>query len=96
MNKDRFPYKQILSAAQDAIVHKKIVVRIVDDIPDTRFLIELENQRITSQPCNGTDCNGCCDQWTINRSYLEDVINTPDDYIKNPAKLNWEWLQSAE
>jgi hypothetical protein len=28
----------------------------------------------------------------INRSYMEEVVAHPEEYIKNPAKIDWDWL----
>jgi len=31
---------------------------------------------------------------TLRMSFLEEVVEHADDYIKHPEKLNWSWLRS--
>lgn len=33
-------------------------------------------------------------EWKVSKKYLKDVTNNPEPYIKNPVKLDWEWLKS--
>ena len=92
-NKDRFPYKQILGSAQNLSHDALIEVSIIDDRPTETFVLSLNETKIVGQPHD--NCTNCeCDaKWRINRSYLEEVINHPEDYIRNPAKIDWEWMQ---
>jgi hypothetical protein len=95
-NKNRFPFKQILDAAQKEYNDKKIEVMIVDDHPRPSYIMEMSGHNITSRPhdaCQNCNCDG---QWSVTRSYLENVLKNPDSYIKNPAKLNWEWLHPED
>lgn len=91
-NKDRFPFKHILEAADNAAKPKNVEVRIIDDKPDRAYVIRLEDQRILGeghQFCQNCDCDG---YWNVPRSYLENVVQNPEDYIANPAKINWDWM----
>lgn len=104
-NKDKFPFKQIIAAAtlqegvpmlhSDKVPHAKdeIEVCIVNDEPEPSFTIRLEHDQIVSECCCAKKGQECDKKWKIPKSYMLDVINNPDEYIDNPAKINWEWLQ---
>ena len=32
-------------------------------------------------------------EWKVSRKYLESVVDNPQDYIDNPAKLDLDWLK---
>ena len=76
-NKDRFPFKQILSAASAADENKNVEVCIIDDHPEDAFVIQMGEEGIIGQPHG--DCADCeCDsRWKVTRSYLEHVIDNP-------------------
>lgn len=95
-NCHRFPFKQILAAAARAQSRKHVEVLIVDDHPEGSFVIHFDQDRIASQ--KHTSCNSCdcARQWRVSQSYLEDVVQNPDAYIANPAKIDWEWMYKAE
>jgi hypothetical protein len=92
-NKDRFPFKQILTAAQNQQNRpKNIEVAIVQDKPKAAYVIQMEADKISGKPhaaCSDCTCEG---QWRVTRTYLEDVIKNPEAYISNPAKIDWAWL----
>jgi hypothetical protein len=88
-NKNRFPYKQILSAAQQQQNNKQTKVGIIDNHPTPRYAIKIKDNHISYGTCSDLE-NGAT--WFITKSYIEEVLQNPDDYIKNPAKLDWEWL----
>lgn len=97
-NSDRFPFKQILNAAKNNDDSQNIEVCIIDDHPIPSHTIQLLNNQITEKKDTGCEknCPTCqCQtqrQWRVPKSYLEDVINNPQSYIDNPAKLDWDWL----
>lgn len=90
-NKNRFPFKQILKVAQESQNQKTIAVHIIDDQPSIQYAIQLKDNKIDGNP---HDCKHCqCDgKWRVTKSYLQNVINNPQRYIDNPAKINWEWI----
>jgi hypothetical protein len=91
-NKDRFPFKQILTNALHENAAKKIEVSIIDDRPGGAFVMDMAGEKISAKPHE--DCADCqCDAlWRVNKTYLQDVIAHPEVYIKNPAKIDWDWL----
>ncbi|MCS5597843.1 MAG: hypothetical protein NZ828_11385 [Alphaproteobacteria bacterium] len=89
-NKHRFPFKQIMESVRDVQTHKNVEVIILDDHPPVSCVICFDdNQKITTQPAIGV--RGL-QKWRVSKAYLENVINNPDEYIQNPAKIDWEWL----
>ena len=94
-NKNRFPFKQILDAARTNAASRTIEVHIVDDKPKSDIMMTLDADAIRAQ--SHADCDNCqCDaKWSVSKTYLEDVVNNPDAYIQNPAKIDWDWLYDS-
>lgn len=99
-NKDRFPFKQILCGAQAEEAGKKIEVTISDLSAIPSFVFEIEKgQILLKDHGNCVDCN-CDRKWSVPVEYLKKIAETPDMYVQNPAKIDWEWMypeaQSAD
>lgn len=91
LNKERFPFKQILGAAKASEKGRQVEAR-VSDHPDAVYVIEIKQGVIASRPhVDCEDCN-CVRGWCVTKNYLEDVVKNPQIYIGNPAKINWEWM----
>jgi len=92
MNKDRFPFKQILGAAQDAERDRIIEVDVTDSYPKQSYMMNINGDHIVAKPHG--DCDDCqCDrQWSVTRSYLRDVVQNQETYIQNPANIDWRWM----
>ena len=91
-NKERYPYKQILDAAQNMQKLKNIGVCIVDDKPQTSYVLQLCDNKIKGKPHHtGVDMQYDV-KWRVSRTYLENVVKNPEEYVKNPAKIDWEWI----
>lgn len=95
LNKDRFPFKQILGAARNNEVGKKIEVQIKGAGAQNSYFFSIENNCITAQ--NHDSCDNCqCDRkWSVEWPYLIDVLSHPESYIKNPAKIDWNWMYDS-
>lgn len=91
-NKDRFPFKQILGAAQSRSEKRKIKVCVIGNGANTKYLINIHDNEIHASIYNHNDEKHYSGLWNADQSYLEDVVNNPEDYIHNPAKLNWDWM----
>lgn len=91
-NKDNFPFKYIIEAARKSADSRTIEVRVIDDRPSADIMIRMEPDKITAEDHKA--CPNCrCDaKWSVNKSYLLDVVNNPDIYIQNPARINWDWM----
>ena len=95
LNKDRFPFKQILGAAQQSEDGKVIEVTILGDLRSESYAMTFDKQGLVAKP--HASCDDCkCDRvWSVNQDYLEDVAKDPESYIQNPAKIDWEWMYDA-
>ena len=91
-NKDRFPFKQILGAAQRLENGCVVEVNVLGLPLSESFVFRLREEGIDVQP--HADCRDCnCDRtWNVSRDYLKEVARNPQNFIKNPAKINWEWM----
>ena len=92
VNKDRFPFKQILEAAREHAHTRTVEVQIVDDCPSADIMIRIESDKIQAEDHHACENCQCDARWKVNKSYLEDVVKNPDIYIKNPARIDWEWF----
>lgn len=92
LNRDRFPFKQILGAARVAEKGCVVEVSIADDPLLESFVFELRGSGIVVR-AHG-DCPDCdCDrEWSVSSTYLKCVANNPQSFIENPAKIDWEWM----
>lgn len=92
LNKNRFPYKQILGAAAAKGAGEKVEMRLSGDAGAPVYVVFIQNDSIIAKPhgvCG--DCN-CVRTWNVDTGYLQSVIAQPDLYIKNPAKIDWAWM----
>jgi len=92
LNKDRFPFKQILHTAQNMMDNETVSLAVYDDNPKATYDISINENQIDVIDKNKTDKSN--DVWHINLSYLEKVVGNPEEYIKNPAKIDWDWLKN--
>jgi len=91
-NRDRFPFKQILGVALHDRLSINIEVCIIDDHPKGAYVMHLQGDKISGTPNTECTTSSYDSQWRVSKTYLEDVIAHPDDYIKNPARIDWDWL----
>lgn len=96
LNKNRFPFKQILGAAQKSEYGKIIEVNIIGSSPSVSYAMKFDPKGLVAKP--HTDCRPCqCDRtWFVSADYLKDVARNPKSYIQNPAKINWEWMYDVQ
>lgn len=95
LNRDRFPFKQILGAARAAEKGRIIEVRIQEWPKRNSFIFKIENDLILAELHSA--CGNCkCDRiWAVGEQYLKRVAGNPDPYIANPALIDWSWMYSA-
>ncbi len=92
-NKDKFPYKQIWHAAQKFLQDKNISLAVYDDNPKVTYNLSINDNHIdvVSKKVEGKKSDGA---WHVNMSYMEKVVSNPEEYINNPAKIDWDWLRN--
>lgn len=100
-NKDRFPFNHILHGLKNENDAQSIRVKIMNDREEPQFYLQLSegkiNYDLTSCQNMCGSCNNDCPSknsvWQVKESYLQDVTENPEEYIQNPAKLDWEWAK---
>jgi len=97
LNKDRFPFKQILGAACRAENGNMIELHIIDNQKTelnqaANYTITINQKEIIAKPHSECGECECIRQWSIEKDYLQQVSDNPQKYINNPAHINWEWM----
>lgn len=102
-NADRFPFKQILKAAEEHSGGRYAAVEIVDNYMPAVYVLSIQGGRIVLEhlsECAALNTNiwtirPCDKKWRITSKYLNEVVENASRYIDNPALLNWDWLYGA-
>lgn len=91
-NAHKFPFRQIMDASEKSASGRMVEARLIDNYDNNSFILTLKDRYIEVTPHSA--CRNCHVDyiWNIPTHYLEDVIRHPDQYISNPAKLDWDWL----
>jgi hypothetical protein len=91
-NKDKFPYTEIWNARLKGPEKNSLIHAVVfDDRPKLAYLLCLTPEmkiEITEKKELQTN-----EAWPFSYQYMKRVINHPEKYITNPARLQWGWLQ---
>lgn len=94
-NKNRFPFKQILGAAQKKEAQNTIEVRIKNtEAPHHIFKIR-ESGIAVERHDECTGCN-CTRTWIVSKDYIKKVVQDPQAYISNPARIDWNWMYDVK
>lgn len=85
-----FPYQQMLSVGEALFEERPIELAVYDDRPKGAFSLRFKDRRlnISGEPRDAKK------SWRVNLSYLQHVVNHPEDYIRHPEKLDLDWLKS--
>lgn len=89
-HKKTYPFSTILSAALPQALSKTIKIRIHDgENCDSFFLTSgfLSWQIDDTAPLEEVDYI-----WDVEQSFLQNTIENTEEYLCNPAKLDWGWL----
>ncbi len=90
-HKEEFPYKYIWEAAEDFQDEDGMHVTIYDDEPKGDYQLRMHDKHIeVMDDSQQSDTSG----WRLNISYLKQVVENPEAYISEPAKLDWQWLKN--
>jgi hypothetical protein len=93
-HKDSLPYEQNLEAAHRALAGRNLGVAVYEDDPGAPFdwftlRFSEGGFEIVAHGKRHPEL-----AWKVSRDYLRKLADHPDDYIENPAKLDWDWLKS--
>jgi hypothetical protein len=93
-NKTKFPYTEIWGARlKDLKEEVKIHAVVFDDRPKLAYMLRLtpdmkieiaEKKELPPE-----------DAWPFTYQYMRRVVDHPAEYIANPARLEWGWLQTV-
>ncbi len=92
-SRTRFPFKQIFSALEKANAADAIEVVVSDTSQTYAFFFDARGVRVKRHD-DCENCN-CVRKWTTTSDYLQKVVENPQAYMQNPAKLNWDWMYGA-
>lgn len=93
-NKHKFPYTEIWGARFKELEAAETTLHAIvyDDRPKMSFMLrvtkDMKIEIVKRKPLPSED------EWPFTYQYLKRVVNNPQDYIKNPAKLEWGWLKT--
>jgi hypothetical protein len=87
-HQDDFPYKQLWESVQKGLQDKTISLAVYDDHPKVTYDVAMSDNHIDVIGVRNETDNA----WHVNLSYLEKVVANPEEYINNPAKIDWEWI----
>ncbi len=92
-NKNKFPYTEIWGARFKALKADATLHAIVyDDRPKAAFMLRLTKDMKIEIIEKKTISE---DEWPFTYQYLKRVVEHPQEYIDNPAKLEWGWLKTV-
>ena len=92
-NRNKFPYTEIWGARFKKLETEAMLHAVVyDDRPKAAFMLRLTKDMkieiVEKKPVPDED-------WPFTYQYLKRVVDNPNDYIDNPAKLEWGWLKAV-
>lgn len=91
---DSFPFKQIMALGSRIVGKRPMTIAIYRGDgaePYDHYTYRLEDGQFQMMQ-HGKVENAL--QWKAKRSYLEAVVQNPDEYIEHPSKLDFDWLKS--
>jgi len=92
-NKNKFPYTEIWGSRFRTLEAEAVLHAVVyDDRPKMEFMLRLTRDmkiEIVKKKTVTTE-----DEWPFTYQYLKRVVDNPQEYIDNPAKLEWGWLKN--
>lgn len=90
-NKEVFPYNALCTALNHAA---PVQVAIFDDTPKGLFELSVDNTIIQAEDMSGSA--PIHQVVRMNISDLQHIIQNREEYIKNPAKIDWKWIRSQQ
>lgn len=95
-NKHKFPYTEIWGARfnkLDEANQATLQATVYDDRPKMVFTLKLTKDMkieiVEKKPVPADE------EWPFTYQYLKRVVDHPEEYIANPAKLEWGWLKTV-
>jgi len=93
-NRDHFPWKQIIAKGETTWHGKNIGLGINEpgrEVPET-YTIKFVNGQFVYDGPGKVDTTYT---WEADKAFMQKVVNSPQEYIDSPMKINWDWAASA-
>ncbi len=93
-NRDKFPYKQIITALEKTFPDWNMGVAVYADDPNTPhdyFTIRFDKGEFELVEHGKEEPKFT---WKVPESYVKKVTDNPQDYIQHPEKLDWDFVKS--
>src|SRR5581483_9300916 len=92
-HRDSLVHKAMIAAWDMIFVGRDVGVNICDDNDrvETSVTIRLGNRAFVPVADPQTEPSF---HLKVKRSYMEDVVEHRDEYVRHPEKLDWDWLKS--
>jgi hypothetical protein len=87
-NRELFPYKHIWKEALSNMQNEAVDFDIYEDRPQATYRLKVCDDHLEVL----NDTSSTTEHWGVTIRYLEEVANNPEEYIHNPAKIDWGWL----
>lgn len=88
-NRNIFPYKHLLQAITNA---PPVSIVLVDDTPKGLFELSIDDASIHAKNIGSSAPTEQVIRMNIRD--LEDAVQNPDEYIKDPTKFDWHWVRN--
>jgi hypothetical protein len=90
-NKEDFFYKRVWGISERIFKTYHMHIAVYDDRVKNLYVLRYADHKISEDRSVKPDFER---SWHINYSYLKHVVDNPEQYIKHPAKLDWDWLKN--
>lgn len=93
-HRDETPYRQMIQAAEKLAGDTRFGVEVYEDDPDApfdAFTVKHSEGRLELLAHGKQDADL---DWKVSREHLEEVVEHPQRYIDQPARLDLDWLKS--
>jgi len=94
-HRDETPYKQILALGEKALDQRTIGVAVFKDDPAKPhdwFTVRFEDGKLSLEE-HGKKPERDFD-WKIKRAHIDHVVETPQEFVDKPWKLDLDWLKT--
>lgn len=95
-NRDRFPYRQIWSAGEEALSGRTVILSLHDDVPKAHCLVAFGESHISTEVLAAETLHLHKERLPVHAvrlTYLLDVVAEPDKYVADPSLINWDWIK---
>lgn len=96
-HRDEFPYNMLIKGGQKLMGDRRVGVAVYAKdaaTPHDYYTVSMEQDGKLDVVEHGKAAGGPDAEWKLPESHLRQVVDNPDPYIKQPGKLNLDWLKA--